>query len=206
MLNDFAECKDEQREDLVTPQKILWDTREVLGPSDILLSDVGVHKIWIARYYQCDTPNTCLIGNGFCSMGFALPGAIAAKLAFPDHRVLAICGDGGFLMNVQEMETAKRVGANIVVMVWMDGGLGSIMWKQDNKFGEHADLTFNNPDMVTLAKAFGWYGFHVSKSSDLKPILSKAFTLDGPVLISVPVDYKENDKLKKFGKIRSGDS
>ena len=99
----------------IRPQKALWDARQVLGPEDILLSDVGAHKMWIARYYQCHEPNTCLISNGFCSMGFALPGAIAAKMAQPEQRVLAICGDAGFLMNVQEMETARRLNSDIVV-------------------------------------------------------------------------------------------
>ena len=123
MLAEFARHKDDETVGIIRPQKVLWDVRAALGPHDILLSDVGAHKMWVARYYQCDEPNTCFISNGFCSMGFALPGAIAAKMVFPERRTLAICGDGGFLMNVQEMETAKRLGTNIVALVWEDGGL-----------------------------------------------------------------------------------
>ena len=145
ILDDFAA----ERHDSgfpMKPQKILWDVREVLGPGDILLSDVGAHKMWISRYYQCDEPNTCLISNGFCSMGFALPGAIGAKFAEPDAKVLAICGDAGFLMNVQEIETAARLGLNIVILVWVDSEYGLIKWKQQNAFaGRHSDLAFTNP-------------------------------------------------------------
>jgi acetolactate synthase-1/2/3 large subunit len=120
MAADFAEYKDDETEGRIRPQKALWDARQVMGPHDILLSDVGAHKMWIARHYQCHEPNTCLIPNGFCSMGFALPGAIAAGIVHPDRRILGIAGDAGFLMNVQEMETAVRIGSNIVVMVWED--------------------------------------------------------------------------------------
>jgi acetolactate synthase-1/2/3 large subunit len=201
-LKDFAEYKDDDTEGIIKPQKCLWDVRQVLGPDDVLLSDVGAHKMWIARYYQCHEPNTCLISNGFCSMGFALPGAIGAKLALPDRKILAICGDGGFLMNVQEMETAKRIGTNIVVLVWEDGGYGLISWKQDNQFGKHTQLSFSNPDFLKLAEAFGWHGFRVNNSRDLKATLIKAFECDGPALISIPIDYRENPLLtKKFGEI-----
>ncbi len=118
MLTEIAAHKDDDTEGLIRPQKALWDVRQVLGPHDILLSDVGAHKMWIARYFHCHEPNTCLIPNGFCSMGFALPGAIAAQLVFPDRRILAICGDAGFLMNVQEMETAQRLKSQLVAMIW----------------------------------------------------------------------------------------
>ncbi|MCP4754928.1 MAG: acetolactate synthase large subunit, partial [Proteobacteria bacterium] len=140
----------DQTEGLIRPQKVLWDARQVMGRNDILLSDVGAHKMWIARHYQCHEPNTCLIPNGFCSMGFALPGAIAAQMVFPERKILAICGDAGFLMNVQEMETAKRVKSNIVVMVWEDKSYGLIAWKQNNQFGHHTDLAFDNPDWLLL--------------------------------------------------------
>lgn len=202
MLDEFAEYRDDLTEGLIRPQKILWDVREVMGPTDILLSDVGAHKMWVARYYQCDEPNTCLISNGFCSMGFALPGAIGAKIVHPDRRVLAICGDGGFLMNVQELETAKRIGANIVVLIWEDKEYGLIRWKQENQFGRHSDLRFDNPDFVKLAEAFGCRGFRVENSRDLQGVLEEAFGFDVPVLISVPVDYRENRILsERLGKI-----
>ena len=124
MLEELAHHAEDDTEGKTRPQKALWDTREILGRNDLLLSDVGAHKMWIARHYHCHEPNTCLIPNGFCSMGFALPGAIAASLVHPDRKVLAIAGDGGFLMNLQEMETAKRLDSSIVVMVWEDHEYG----------------------------------------------------------------------------------
>jgi acetolactate synthase-1/2/3 large subunit len=202
MLGEMAEYRDDDTEGLIRPQKVLWDTREIMGPDDILLSDVGAHKMWIARHYQCSEPNTCLISNGFCSMGFALPGAIGAKLNYPDKRVLAICGDGGFMMNVQEMETAVRLGTNIVAMVWEDHEYGLIAWKQDNHFGCHTDLTFGNPDWLKLADAFGWHGARVERSADLPAELERAFNADRPALVVVPIDYRENAILsQRLGQI-----
>ena len=197
MLEDFAEYRDDETQGLIRPQKVLADVREVMGPYDILLSDVGAHKMWIARYYHCHEPNTCLISNGFCSMGFALPGAISAKLVHPDRNVLAICGDGGFLMNVHEMETAVRLGTQIVVMVWEDGGYGLIAWKQDNEFGRHTQLAFDNPDFMKLADSFGWEGIHCENSKDLRGCLERAFRSERPVLLVVPIDYRENALLTK---------
>lgn len=186
----------------IRPQKMLWDVRKVLGPEDILLSDVGAHKMWIARHFHCHEPNTCLIPNGFCSMGFALPGVIAADLVYPDRRKLAICGDGGFMMNVQEMETARRLNSNIVVLVWEDGGYGLIAWKQENEFDRHTDLAFGNPDWMQLASAFGWHGHRVDKSRDFLAVLEQAFTEEGPSLVVAPVDYRENKILtKRLGEI-----
>jgi acetolactate synthase-1/2/3 large subunit len=158
--------------------------------------------MWIARYYQCHEPNTCLIPNGFCSMGFALPGAIAAQKVFPERRIMAICGDAGFLMNVQEMETAVRIGSNIVVMIWEDHEYGLIAWKQQNEFGRHTDLSFGNPEFVGLAKAFGWNGYRVDKSVDLQATLEQAFQVEGPSLVVIPIDYRENALLtKRLGNI-----
>ena len=194
---ELAMHADDDTEGLIRPQKILWDVRQVLGRDDILLSDVGAHKMWIARHYHCHEPNTCLIPNGFCSMGFALPGAIAAKLVCPDRKVLAIAGDGGFLMNVQEMETAARLGSDIVVMVWEDGGYGLISWKQENEFMRHTDLAFGNPDWQKLAAAFGWQGHRVERSRDLKSVLERALAEPGPSLVTLPVDYRENRLLTK---------
>jgi acetolactate synthase-1/2/3 large subunit len=202
MAADFAAHRDDDTEGLIRPQKALWDVREALGPHDILLSDVGAHKMWIARYYQCDEPNTCLISNGFCSMGFALPGAIGAKLACPDRKVLAICGDGGFLMNVQEMETATRLNTPIVVLVWEDHMYGLIAWKQQNHFGRHTDLSFTNPDWIQLAQAFGWNGERVDNSRDLRPALDRALASDQSSLIVIPIDYRENSLLtERLGNI-----
>ena len=202
MLDEFAACKDDDTEGKLRPQKVLWDVREVMGPSDILLSDVGAHKMWIARHYHCHEPNTCLIPNGFCSMGFALPGAISASLVHPTRRILAICGDGGFLMNVQEMETAHRLGVSIVVMVWEDGGYGLISWKQEQQFSSHTELEFTNPDWLGLARAFGWHGHVVTASRDLEATLETAFEEKGPSLVVVPIDYEENMRLiKHLGEI-----
>ena len=195
MIKDFEEYRSDDTEGVIRPQKALWDVRQILGPTDILLSDVGAHKMWIARYYQCHEPNTCLIPNGFCSMGFALPGAIAAHLVYPERRVLAICGDAGFTMNVQEMETAKRYDCQIVVMVWQDNEYGLIAWKQDDAFGCHTPLSFGNPDWLKLADAFGWNGFVCSSSRALASTLEEAFDAPGPSLIAIPIDYRENQLL-----------
>ncbi len=202
MQEDFEQYKDDTTRGLIKPQKAVWDARQVMGPHSILLSDVGAHKMWIARHYQCHEPNTCLIPNGFCSMGFALPGAIAASLVYPDERIMAICGDAGFLMNVQEMETAKRLNSNIVVMVWEDKSYGLIAWKQDNEFGRHTPLSFDNPDWMQLAAAFGWHGHWVPDSADLQEVLEKAHQEKGPSLVVIPIDYGENPKLTaKLGQI-----
>ncbi|HWS02754.1 MAG TPA: acetolactate synthase large subunit [Gammaproteobacteria bacterium] len=202
ILDDFAQEKDDSSFPM-KPQKILWEVRDFLGPEDYLLSDVGAHKMWISRYYQCLAPNTCLISNGFCSMGFALPGAIGAKLAAPDKKVLAICGDAGFMMNVQDLETAVRLKLNVVYIVWDDGEYGLIKWKQQNHFGgRHSKLDFGNPDWELLAQAFGMWGKTLKSSEELRPALEEAFRQPGPAIIAVPVDYRENVKLtERLGKI-----
>ena len=194
--DDFAQEKDDQSFPM-KPQKVLWDVRKFLGPDDIVLSDVGAHKMWIARYYQCETPNTCLISNGFCSMGFALPGALGAKIAQPSVRVLAICGDAGFLMNVQDLETLVRNKVNAVIMIWCDGEYGLIKWKQQYTFGRHSELSFDNPDFELLAKSFGMWGRTLTSGDELPNALKEAFEQDGPALLAVPIDYAENMKLTK---------
>ncbi len=202
MSTDLAEYSGDDQNGAIRPQKALWDARQVLGPEDILLSDVGAHKMWIARHYHCHEPNTCLIPNGFCSMGFALPGAIAASLIHPDRRILGIAGDAGFLMNVQEMETAKRLNCNLVMMVWEDNEYGLIAWKQSNEFGRHTDLGFGNPEWMELASSFGWHGRRCDNSQELRPTLEAAFGEQGPSLIVIPIDYRENYLLtKKLGEI-----
>ena len=184
------------------PQKILWDVRAFMASDDILLSDVGAHKMWIGRYYPAEEPNSVLISNGFCSMGFALPGAIGAKFACPEKRVLAICGDAGFLMNLQDLETAVREKLNIVVMIWVDGAYGLIEWKQQNEFGKHFPLGFGNPDFELLARAFGCWGCTLTAPEQLPGALETAFAQPGPALIAVPVDYRENVKLtERLGRL-----
>jgi acetolactate synthase-1/2/3 large subunit len=195
MRIELSATEHEETEGTVKPQKIILETRKVLARDAIVLSDVGAHKMWIARHYHCHEPNTCLIPNGFCSMGFALPGAIAAALIHPQREILAICGDGGFMMNVQEMETAARLECNITVMVWEDHEYGLIAWKQMAEFGETTDLSFNNPDWSMLAAAFGWHCQKVTNSRDVPTALRAALDEPRPSLIIVPVDYRENMKL-----------
>ena len=203
IADDFAMEKDDKSFPM-KPQKVLWDIRKVLEPSDILLSDVGAHKMWIARYYQCDEPNTCLISNGFCTMGFAFPAGMGAKFAFPDTRIVAVCGDAGFLMNVQDIETAVRHKLNIVTVILMDGEYGLIKWKQQNQFdGAHSDLKFENPDFAMLAESFGAWGKVISSADQFEPTLVEAFKQNGPALIGVPIDYSENMKLtKRLGELQ----
>ena len=185
------------------PQRVLADIKKVLSEDDIILSDVGAHKMWVAREYNCVNPNTCLISNGFCTMGFALPGSIGAKMAFPDKKVLSVNGDAGFLMNVQDLETAVRNKINIVAVVWLDGEYGLIKWKQQVQFkGEHSDLKFDNPNFLELAKSFGMWGKQVHSADQFIPALNEAFKQNGPAIIGVPVDYAENMKLTKhLGKV-----
>ncbi len=202
MLKEFAAYKDDKDDAPVRPQKILWDVRQALAADDILLSGVGAHKMWIARYYHCHQPNTCLIPNGFCSMGMPLPGAIAAHLVFPERKILGIAGDGDFMMNVQEMETARRLNADINLLVWEDKEYGLIAWKQHSHFGSHTDLSFTNPDWNGLARAFGWQGHYVKNAAGVAPALKSALAHKGPSLIVVPVDYRENLLLnKRLGEI-----
>ncbi|HYK96197.1 MAG TPA: acetolactate synthase large subunit [Candidatus Dormibacteraeota bacterium] len=179
----------------IAPQRAIVDLRRALGPDDIVVSDVGAHKVWVARLYQAYEPNTVIISNGFASMGIALPGAIAAKLVHPDRKVVALCGDGGFLMNAQELETAKRIGAGIVVVIWRDNGYGLIDWKQRNAFGRPYAVEFDNPDFVDFARSFGIPGFRADTADELYPTLMRALELPGPSVIDVPIDYAENVRL-----------
>jgi acetolactate synthase-1/2/3 large subunit len=191
----------------VRPQKAIADLRRALDPDDIVVSDVGAHKVWVARLYQAYEPNTVIISNGFAAMGIALPGAIAAKLVRPERRVVALCGDGGFLMNSQELETAKRIGANITVIVWRDDGYGLIDWKQRNEFGRPFGVEFGNPDFVAFAESFGIAGFRVASSADHYPTLMRALEVPGPSLVEVPIDYRENLRLtERLGALAVGAS
>ncbi|MBT8426055.1 MAG: acetolactate synthase large subunit [Silicimonas sp.] len=181
----------------VKPQKIIWDLRQALDNEDIVISDVGAHKMWIARMYQAEAPNTCIISNGFASMGIALPGAIAAKLAYPDCKAVAVCGDAGFMMNNQEIETAMRLGLDIVILIFNDSKYGLIEWHQQRHFGRATQIDFTNPDFVKFAESFGAKGYRVEKTEDLLPTLQTALG-DGTVsIIDCPVNYAENMKLTK---------
>ena len=157
-----------RRRQPITPQRAIADLRAALGPEDIVVSDVGAHKVWVARLYQTYEPNTVIISNGFAAMGISLPGAIAAELVHPDRKVVALCGDGGFLMNSQELETAKRIGAKVTVVVWRDDGYGLIDWKQRNEFGRPFGVEFGNPDFVASPSSFGIAGFRPASAADLR--------------------------------------
>lgn len=176
----------------VKPQKIIYDLRQVMGSEDILISDVGAHKMWIARHYHCDRPNTCLISNGFAAMGIAIPGAIAAKLVYPDRQIIAVTGDGGFMMNCQELETALRVGTPFVTLIFNDGGYGLIEWKQQNHYGHSSYIKFGNPDFVKLAESMGLKGYRVTSAQALISTLNLALAQSVPAVIDCPVDYREN--------------
>jgi len=186
----------------IIPQKIVWELRRSLAPTDIVISDVGAHKLWMARLYEAEAPNTCIISNGFASMGIALPGAIAAKLVHPERKAVAVCGDAGFMMNNQELETALRLGLDLVVLIWRDEKYGLIEWHQNRKFGRTSHIGFTNPDFVKFAESFGARGYRVESASELQPVLNAALA-DGTVsVIDCPVDYSENMKLtEKLGEL-----
>lgn len=185
----------------IKPQKLIYDLRQVMGPEDIVISDVGAHKMWLARHYHCDRPNTCLISNGFAAMGIAIPGAVAAKLVHPNRKVVAATGDGGFMMNCQELETALRVGTPFVTLIFNDGGYGLIEWKQQNQFGSSSYVHFGNPDFVKLAESMGLKGYRVESATDFIPMLKTALAQDVPAVIDCRVDYRENSRFTQ----RSGD-
>ncbi|MEO5695772.1 MAG: acetolactate synthase large subunit [Burkholderiaceae bacterium] len=179
------------------PQKILWDLRQALAPEDIVVCDVGAHKMWTARLYQAERPNTCIISNGFASMGIAVPGAIAAKLVHPQRKVVALTGDAGFMMNSQEIETALRMKTSIVVLIWTDAEYGLIAWHQMRHFGRPSHTAFNNPDFVKYAQSFGAKGYRVESAAALLPTLRQALADDTVSIIDCPVDYAENMRLTR---------
>ena len=185
----------------IKPQKLIYDLRQVMGPEDIVISDVGAHKMWMARHYHCDRPNTCIISNGFAAMGIAIPGAVAAKLVSPDRKIVAVTGDGGFMMNSQELETALRCNTPFVTIIFNDGGYGLIEWKQLNQFGKSTFVKFTNPDFVKLAESMGLKGYRVTSSTDFIPMLKDALNQTVPAVIDCPVDYSENLRFSK----RAGD-
>ncbi len=186
----------------LVPQRILWDLRQVLEPEDIAISDVGAHKMWMARLYQAERPNTCIISIGFASMGIGVPGAIAAKLAYPERTAVTVTGDAGFLMNCQEIETALRIETPIIILVWNDSEYGLIHWHQLRHFGRPSHIAFNNPDFVKFAESFGAKGYRVQAADELVPTLRQAIADDTVVIIDCPVDYSENVKLtEKLGSL-----
>jgi acetolactate synthase-1/2/3 large subunit len=188
VLGRFEAAKDDDAFPL-QPPRALWEIRRALGREDILVSDVGLHKLWIARMFPAHEPDTVFIANGLAGMGIALPTGIAAKLVRPDPNVVTVSGDGGFMMNVQELETAVRLRTAVVNVIWENAQFGSIVWKQDKKFGRHFGTDFTNPDFVRLADAFGMPAWRCESVADLGRYLRQALSLDVPSLIVVPIDY-----------------
>ncbi len=179
----------------LAPARIVADTREALGPDDIVLVDTGALKMWMARLYPTYAPNTCLISNGLSTMAWTVPGAIGAKLARPAHKVLVATGDGAFLMNSQEIETARRQGIAMVILIWVDDAYGLISWKMDLELGHDVDTTFGNPDFVAYAESFGAVGYRISRAEELLPTLRAALAADTVSVIACPVDYSANLEL-----------
>jgi acetolactate synthase I/II/III large subunit len=182
----------------VRPQRVLYSIRKVLEDDDILISDVGTHKMWVAKFYPVYGNNTLLISNGFASMGFALPAAIGAKLFCPHKKVLAVCGDGGFLMNIQEIETACRLKLNIVIVIFSDSGYNLIKWKSTRKFGTSFGTDFSNPDFVKLAESFGATGIRIKSADGIEQVLTETFSKEGPVIVDIPIDYSDNESLTQL--------
>ncbi|AFC46062.1 MULTISPECIES: acetolactate synthase large subunit [Mycobacterium] len=194
LAEEFARGQQDSRYPLA-PARVVADTRAALGRSDVVLVDTGATKMWMARLYPTYEKNTCLISNGLSTMSFALPGALGVKLAQPESKVLAVVGDGAFLMNSQEIETAVRERIPLVVLIWEDGGYGLIEWKMDLELGAHYYVKFNNPDVVTYAESFGAKGYRITHADELLPTLRAALDDEGVSLISCPVDYSENLRL-----------
>ena len=186
-----------QRDDRfpLAPARIVADTRAALGREDIVLVDTGALKMWMARLYPTYAPNTCLISNGLSTMAWTVPGAIGAKIARPDAKVLVATGDGSFLMNSQEIETALRLRLPIVILIWVDDAYGLISWKMDLEIGHNVDTRFGNPDFVAYAESFGAKGYRISSADELLPTLTTALADDTVSVIACPVDYSANTEL-----------
>jgi acetolactate synthase I/II/III large subunit len=183
----------------IVPQRIVADVRKVMPDDGIVSLDNGMYKIWFARNYPTYLPNTLLLDNALATMGAGLPSAIAAKLVYPNRKVLAVCGDGGFMMNSQELETALRLNLDLVVLVLTDNAYGMIKWKQENMQLENFGLDFSNPDFVKYAESYGAKGHRVEKVEDLETLLEKCLNDGGVHVIDVPIDYSENAKVSAKG-------
>jgi acetolactate synthase-1/2/3 large subunit len=182
-------------EEKFTPQRIVHDVRAVMPEDGMLTLDNGMYKIWFARNYRTRMANTLLLDNALATMGAGLPSGMAASMLYPKRRVMAVCGDGGFMMNSQELETAVRLKLNLVVLVLEDHAYGMIRWKQAVDHYEDFGMTFNNPDFVKYAESYGAKGSRVTNIADFKPTLERAFTEGGVQLVVVPIDYSENQRV-----------
>ncbi|HUG17795.1 MAG TPA: thiamine pyrophosphate-dependent enzyme, partial [Planctomycetaceae bacterium] len=182
----------------ILPQRIVADVRKAVAEEGTIALDNGIYKIWFARNYKAHSPNTVLLDNALASMGAGLPSAIASKIVFSDRLVTAICGDGGFMMNSQELETAVRLGLHIVVVILRDNAYGMIKWKQSHMGLADFGLDYGNPDFVKYAEAYGAQGHLITSAAELLPTLQKCHAADGVHLIEVPVDYSENDRILNY--------
>ncbi|MEH2471413.1 acetolactate synthase-1/2/3 large subunit [Nitrobacteraceae bacterium AZCC 2161] len=191
ILGRIADRAEEGRYPL-TPQRIVHDVRQVMPEDGVVCLDNGMYKIWFARNYRTQVANTLLLDNALATMGAGLPSAIMAATLYPERRILAVCGDGGFMMNSQELETAVRLGLNLVVLILQDNAYGMIRWKQAVDGYADFGMTFGNPDFVAYAKAYGIKGSRVKGPDDLVPTLEAAFAEGGVHLVNAPVDYSEN--------------
>ena len=179
----------------IRPQRLVDEIRKVMPEDGILTLDNGMYKIWFARNYPATHPNTVLLDNALASMGAGLPSAMAAKMVHPDRRVMAVCGDGGFMMNSQELETAVRLRLDLVVLILRDDGYGMIKWKQKQMDFHDFGLDFQNPDFVAYAKAYGAQGHRVESTEGLGPLVEECFAAGGVHVIDLPVDYSDNDRV-----------
>jgi acetolactate synthase-1/2/3 large subunit len=182
----------------VRPPQVLYGIRKVLGDADMLISDVGTCKLWAAKFYPVYANNTFILSNGFASMGFSLPTAMVAKLVRPDRKVVALSGDGGFLMNLQDLETAVRMKLNIAIVVFNDSSYNLIKWKSMKKFGDAYGVDFTNPDFIKVAEGFGAIGLRLKSAEDFEPMLRDALNRDVPVIIDVPIDYSDNELIYRL--------
>jgi len=179
----------------VYPQRLVHDVREAMPADGIIALDNGIYKIWFARNYKAYKPNTVLLDNALASMGAGLPSAMAARIVHPERRIVAICGDGGFMMNSQELETAVRLKMDLVVLVLCDRAYGMIKWKQAHLGFADFGLDVGNPDFVLYAESYGAHGHRLSAAADLIPLLDSCFRTPGVHLIEVPIDYSDNDRI-----------
>jgi len=179
----------------IFPPYLVRKIREAMPPSGIICLDNGVYKIWFARNYAARQANTVLLDNALATMGAGLPSAMASAMVYPDRKVMAVCGDGGFMMNSQEMETAVRLKLNITVLILNDNSYGMIRWKQANMGFEDFGLTYGNPDFVKYAESYGAIGHRVDSADGLPALLAHCLDTPGVHLIDCPVDYSENDQI-----------
>jgi acetolactate synthase-1/2/3 large subunit len=179
----------------VYPQRLVAEVRKAMPDDGIIALDNGVYKIWFARNYMAHQPNTVLLDNALATMGAGLPSAMAAKIVHPDRRVMAICGDGGFMMNSQEMETAVRLNLDLVVLILRDDAYGMIKWKQANMGFDNFGLDYGNPDFVQYANSYGAHGHRLESTESLFPLLEECLSTPGVHLVEIPIDYSDNDRI-----------